>query len=93
MTRHIPEPDFPVLDSPRDNDWRTVLSEHEPLEPYIDETDDWCTMPLRVTHNPDNGVVLELGPYTLDRCDVEQLREAIRSFDIANNGPKIRVIG
>ena len=61
------------------------------VEPYIDETDYWCSMPVRVSHAPTAGVVIELGPYTpIDPRDIARLRAAIRSWAIANNGPGVR---
>lgn len=86
-------PDFPLMDSARDEaneHGRIVVSEGLFIEPFIDEADDWCTMPIRVTHAPDSGLSLELGPYTLDRRDIAKLRNAVRDFDLADNGPTIR---
>jgi hypothetical protein len=85
--------DFPVLDSPRDSEYddgRVILTEHGVIEAYVGEIDSWCSVPVRVTHGPLNGVTLELGPYDLDRRDVARLREAIRAYDVANNGPTMR---
>ena len=79
-----PAPDFPVLDAPRSPDiGRTVQDFHGYLEPYIDELDDWSTMPVRLAHTTTNGWCIEVGPYTLDAADVERLREAIAAFDAA----------
>ncbi len=83
--------DFPVLDGNRDcTEDRMVIGECGELEPYIDEIDGWVSMPLRVTTTPGVGIVLEVGPYTLNGRDVTRLRAALRSWDIANNGPSIR---
>lgn len=86
--------DFPILDSPRteanDNLFRTVIDELGKIEPHIDETDSWITMPIRASHNAAAGIVLELGPYDLDRTDVERLREALRRYDVACHGSTIR---
>ncbi len=87
--------DFPILDAPRTeakNDlFRTVIDELGAIEPHIDETDYWCTMPMRLSHNAAAGIVLEIGPYDLDREDVNRLREAIRKYDTCTRGgPTIR---
>lgn len=85
-------PDFPVQDSPRDNaEGRTVLAVGY-IEPLDEERDSWCTLPLRVTHTPDAHLVIEIGPYTLDRADIEQLRHTIREYDIACRGPAIGLV-
>jgi hypothetical protein len=88
--------EFPVLDSElRDEqtDGRTILTDHGYLEPYIDDMDDWCAMPVRVTHNPNNGVGIEIGPYTLDDpSDIGVLRAALRSYDTAISGRTLRRI-
>lgn len=84
--------DFPVLDSSRHmSEGRVVLDELGHIEPYVDEMDWWCRMPLRVAHTTASDVVIEIGPYTLDSEDIERLRAALRSHDIANNGPGQRL--
>jgi len=84
---------FPILDSElRDEltDGRTLLSEHGAIDPYVVDMDDWCSMPVRVSHNDSAGVVIEIGPYTLDHYDVNHLRAAVRAYDVASNGNTIR---
>ena len=78
--------DFPVLDSDRsvDNDtvYRVVLVDNiEPIEPRISEIDDWCEMPVRISHDAGQGIALEIGPYTLDDSDIDTLRGAIALLD------------
>jgi hypothetical protein len=87
--------DFPVLDSPRDSEYdhgRVTLAEHGAIEPYVPETDNYCALPLRVTHSPTSGVTIELGPYNLDHQDIARLRDALRQYSIAQHGPTIRRI-
>lgn len=82
--------DFPILDGNREStEDRMVISECGELEPYIDEVDGWVSMPVRVSHTAGAGVVLELGPYSLDARGVARLRDALRSWDCATNGPTI----
>jgi hypothetical protein len=82
--------DFPVLDGNRDmTEGRVVISELGELEPYIDEVDGWVSMPVRVSHTAGAGVVLELGPYSLDARDVARLRAALRNWGIVTSGPTI----
>ena len=91
----VPDFDFPILDAAFDNreeDGRVVLTEHGFLEPRIDETDDYVNIPLRVTHNPLAGCVLEIGPYELDERDVRKLRGAVAAYDRALRRPTIRRI-
>lgn len=83
--------DFPILDGNREStEDRMVISECGELEPYIDEIDGWVSMPLRVTTTPGVGIVLEVGPYTLDGRDVARLRAALDHWDITTNGPGVR---
>ena len=87
------KPSFPVLDTERHEGiepGRVVLDEPCVLEPYVPEIDSWCTLPLRIVHTQGGGLTVELGPYTLTECDVDRLRDAIRSYDIAKTGPKMR---
>lgn len=83
--------DFPILDSPRTGDpfiysGRTILDVHGCIEPYVDEADYWVAMPVRLVHLDTAGLCIEIGPYTLGRPDVERLRAAIASYDLAT-GP------
>lgn len=86
--------DFPLLDA----DYtaattdlnRTVLNTLDPIEPAIDETDTYCTIPIRLVHDTAAGLHLELGPYTIDHTDIERLRNAIHAYDLANHGPTLR---
>lgn len=78
--------DFPVLDGDRtaddDNIYRVVLVEYiEPIEPRIPETDEWCEMPVRISHDACQGIALEIGPYTLDDSDIDTLLSAIALLD------------
>lgn len=88
-TKGIPlMPDFPVLDAPRaeaNNDWhRVIFDSFGDIEPYIEETDSFIAMPLRLVHDDAAGWHLELGPYTLGtRRDIERLRTAIAALDLA----------
>lgn len=86
--------DFPVLDGNRDmTEGREVISELGELEPFIDEIDGWVSMPVRVSCTPGAGIVLEIGPYTLDARDIAGLGDAIRRYhDITNHDGKPRRI-
>ncbi|MGV0718539.1 hypothetical protein ABQE93_24345 [Mycolicibacterium sp. XJ662] len=82
--------DFPILDAARDyanrEFGRFVLEGFGYLDAYIDEIDNYCSMGLRLVHDQAAGIHLELGPYDLDRNDVERLRAAIRAYDLATRG-------
>lgn len=83
-------PRFPVLDADRSHEHeeigRVVIDFADALEPYVPMTDSWITLPVRVSINQASGVVLELGPYTLDARDVRRLRNGIDRFDSARGG-------
>ena len=71
---------FPILDSPHDNTGgRVVIAEYGLLQPRIDETDWWCAMPLRLAIG-DPGLVLEIGPYSLDEQEVARLQAALSAY-------------
>jgi len=53
--------------------------------------DYWVAMPVRLVHSVTGGVGIEVGPYTLDRDDIERLRAAISSYDLAT-GPTLRAV-
>ncbi|WP_137149465.1 hypothetical protein [Mycolicibacterium sp. CR10] len=66
------ESGFPVLDANREHQpGRVILDDLGVIEPYVDETDYWCAMPLRVSHSPTTHVAIEIGPYTIDSRDIE----------------------
>jgi hypothetical protein len=77
--------DFPVLDGPRafsnSTLGRSVIESFGFVEAYVEEMDDWTSMPVRLVHDHASGFQLELGPYTLDVCDINVLRAAIAGFD------------
>ncbi|MDW5609729.1 hypothetical protein [Mycolicibacterium sp. D5.8-2] len=82
------EPDLPILDAPRDKvHYRTVLHDVGHIEPFLDEIESWVALPVRVTHNPITGIVLELGPYSIARDSLTQLREALDVADYCINHP------
>lgn len=59
--------DFPVLDTDRSTipggeGTKTELADLGMIEPYVDEMDWWCRLPVRVTHGYVSGVCIELGP-------------------------------
>ncbi len=80
-----------VLDAPRDEAGRTVIDRWQ-IAPYIDEIDGSCIIPIRLVHRTDAGLVLEVGPYTLECQDVDRLRAAVHSYDVADSGTKTRRI-
>jgi hypothetical protein len=79
--------DFPVIDAPRryanNQLHRAIFDVFGHIEPYVDETDSWIAMPLRLAHDQAAGWHLELGPYSLDAADIMRLREAIAAYDAA----------
>ncbi|AKJ72055.1 hypothetical protein [Gordonia alkanivorans] len=81
---------FPVLDADRTHEHeeigRVVIDGADALEPYVPMTDSNVSIPLRVAVNQAAGVVLEIGPYTLDLRDVRRLQDAIERFYLAGGG-------
>lgn len=81
------EPAFMTMDSTRQAGnaeyGRVVFDHFGYVEPHLDEVDGWCSMPLRLVHDQAAGWHLELGPYDLDRSDIELLRRAIAAYDRA----------
>lgn len=77
--------DFPILDAPRDHELtgRAIQDCFGDLEPYVEEMDTWIVMPVRLAHSSLAGWHLEIGPYDLDRRDINRLREAIAAYDLA----------
>jgi hypothetical protein len=75
--------DFPVLDRPHDDQTpgRVVCDEYGSLEPYLDEIDYWCSMPVRLVVTCGVGLHVEIGPYSVDPEDIELLRKAIAGYD------------
>lgn len=84
--------DFPVLDSPRAGHpfsypGRAVIDVHGCIEPYVDDTDYWVSIPVRTVHTEGGGWGIELGPYRLNAEDIDRLRAAIASYDQATGPP------
>jgi hypothetical protein len=69
---------------------RVVLDFLGYIEPRLDETDYWCTMPVRLTHSA-SGFGLEVGPYDLAHDDIKTLWDAIQSYNDAI-GPHLKVV-
>lgn len=80
-------PDFPALDDLRQTSnaehGRVILDHLGYVNPFIDATDNFCSLPLRLTYTQTAGWHLELGPYDLDHADIETLRAAIFAYDDA----------
>ncbi len=80
-------PRFPILDATRTVGnaelGRDIYADLGHVEPYIEEVDAWCTLPLRLVFDQAAAVHLELGPYDLDHVDIERLRAAIAAYDEA----------
>lgn len=79
---------YPILDGPRANAdaelSRFVIDDElQPVTPWIDETDSYVELPLRVVYHQGSGVHVELGPYSMDESDIERLRAAITAYDTA----------
>lgn len=73
--------DFPILDAPRTADvGREVIRDIGHIEPRIDETDEWVTMPIRLVTSQGVGIYLELGPYDLNARDIATLVDAIGAY-------------
>lgn len=99
MTDHspcAPGETFPILDADRsfaDREYnRHVIAETGFTEPYIGETDDWVTMPLRVVVDAASGVHIELGPYDLGIADIRALQGAIRTYYENASRSRLRII-
>lgn len=79
--------DFPVLDADRshpDREYsRHIIDVLPPVEPYITELDSWVALPVRLAYSQASGFYLELGPYDLDRADIEVMRRAVAAYDAA----------
>lgn len=84
---HTEPPRFPSLDASRATATaeynRAIIAFLGRIGPYLGEVDYWCSMPLRLTHNQAAGFILEVGPYDLDRADIDALRAAIVAYDAA----------
>ncbi|NTY58677.1 hypothetical protein [Mycolicibacterium sphagni] len=82
--------DFPLLDAnyaaANAEVGREVVADLGVIEPRIDETDSWITLPMRLVYDQAGGLHIELGPYAIDQRDIAKLREAIRQYDLANQG-------
>ncbi|ODR03783.1 hypothetical protein BHQ15_17800 [Mycolicibacillus koreensis] len=89
---HTEPPNFPSLDAPRataNTEYnRDIIDILGHIEPYVGEVDYWCSMPIRLTHNQAAGFILEVGPYDLDRADIDALRAAIVAYDAATGRTK-----
>ncbi|MCW1821427.1 hypothetical protein A5731_04695 [Mycolicibacterium conceptionense] len=76
-----------IVDSPRtfanEELRRVVMDWFGHVEPYVPDTDDWRSMPLRLAHDQGSDWYIELGPYDLDRAGIELLRRAIAAYDQA----------
>jgi hypothetical protein len=82
--------DFPVIDAPRlyanNQLGRVTFDSFGDVEPYLEETDLWVAMPVRLVYDQGAGWHLELGPYSHNGADIERLREAIAAYDQATGG-------
>ncbi|QDQ93740.1 hypothetical protein FND50_25260 [Rhodococcus sp. WB9] len=74
---------FPVLDFDRDGHPELSVSRHvlleRVIEPTVDETDEFVTMPVRVIINSMSPAV-EIGPYSLCETDIAALHQALTHF-------------
>lgn len=79
--------DFPILDAARPvanaEHARVILDALGYAEPYIEETDGWTALPVRLVHNYTTGFTIEVGPYDFDAADILVLRKAIAAYDLA----------
>ena len=62
---------------------RVVFDVFGYVECYVERHDDWTALPVRLVTDQAAGWHLELGPYNLDRADIEVLRRAIAAYDLA----------
>jgi hypothetical protein len=78
---------FPILDSPRiyanESLNRFIMNSFGYAEPYLDESDSWVAMPVRLTHDAGGGWRIELGPYSFGACDILPVKEAIAAWEAA----------
>jgi hypothetical protein len=81
--------DFPVLDNPpirsTDKLGPCIFDSSGSVDAYLEETDDWVSMPVRLVHDQAAGWKIECGPCDFDRCDIEMLRSAIAAYDQARS--------
>lgn len=81
--------DFPVLDGRRpfanSELGRVIFDSFGVVEPYIEETDSWVAMPVRLVHQATSWRI-EIGPYTLNEADINRLCSAIAAYDQATGG-------
>ncbi|MDQ1306114.1 MAG: hypothetical protein QG671_1946 [Actinomycetota bacterium] len=82
--------DLPTLDADRSTATaeyhRTVHDVLGSVEPHIPELDSWVALPVRLAHDDAAGWYLEVGPYDLNRADIEVLRQSIAAYDAATTG-------
>jgi hypothetical protein len=81
----------PIVDDPRVESntsmGREVIEEFPAIWPHRDVTDDSVRLPIRLSHVAGVGFSMEIGPYDLDRADVEILKAFIASWDRIEYGP------
>ncbi|ELR85684.1 MULTISPECIES: hypothetical protein [Mycobacterium] len=87
MTDFTTEPNYDVLDAPREHGntglGRCIVDSFGHVEPYLEEADGWVSLPLRLVVDQAAGMHLECGPYDFDRADIDRLREAVNAYDTA----------
>jgi hypothetical protein len=80
----LDEEEWPVLDAPRtladEEGDREVLEGFGSVAPIAEDLERWCLLPLRLVWNEDDGLELELGPYTLPTHAVDAITSALTSF-------------
>src|SRR6476659_3237173 len=69
---------FSTVDWPREES--VVLQDYGLIEPYVEETDSWVALPVRLTLTQGGGETIELGPYNLGRTELRVLYEAIMAW-------------
>jgi hypothetical protein len=55
--------------------------------PILDSPRTRVAMPVRLIHSSCAGFCIEIGPYSINRPDIERLRAAIESYDQATGRP------
>jgi hypothetical protein len=80
----LDEEDWPVLDDPRTlpNEWgdRDVLEDFGSVNPYAEDLDRWCLLPMRLVWNSAGGLGLEVGPYTLHTHAIDAVASVLTSY-------------
>jgi hypothetical protein len=75
---------YPLIDADRTESeeevGRQVFHDFGEIEPYCPDTDFWCRVPIRLSHNQAAGEVIEIGPFDLGKREIAVLKRAIDAW-------------